>query len=77
MKTAELIDIQGVQVVKLPEEFRFHGPAVSIRKAGDSVILEPLKPETWPPGFFDEIKIEDAAFTRPEQGHMPPAPLLD
>jgi len=77
MKTAEVIDMQGVQVVKLPDEFRFDGPSVSIRKAGEAVILEPVKPETWPPRFFDEIKIDDPAFARPDQGVTPPAPTLD
>lgn len=35
MRTAEIIDMHGVQVVKLPEQFRFHGSSVSIRKAGE------------------------------------------
>lgn len=77
MRTVEVIDIQGVQAVKLPDEFRFCGPSVSIRRAGDAVILEPVKPASWPPGFFDEIRIEDSAFQRPEQGQTPPAPTLD
>jgi virulence-associated protein VagC len=77
MKTAEVMDIQGVQVVKLPDEFRFCGPSVSIRKSGNAVILEPVRPETWPPGFFDEITIEDPAFVRPDQGRTPPSPSFD
>lgn len=77
MKTAEIIDLHGAQVVKLPDEFRFDGPSVSIRKAGEAVILEPMKPAAWPPGFFDMIKIDDPAFARPDQGVTPPAPNLD
>lgn len=67
----------SVQAVKLPDEFRFCGPSVSIRRAGDAVILEPIKPTAWPAGFFEEIKIDDPAFQRPEQGQTPPAPSWD
>ena len=52
MKTVDVIDVQGGQVVKLPDEFRFRDPSVAIRKVGEAVILEPVKPATWPPGFF-------------------------
>ncbi|WP_254511601.1 antitoxin [Anatilimnocola floriformis] len=76
MKTAELIEVHGLQAIQLPNEFRFNGSSVSIRKAGDAVILEPLKPSHWPPGFFEAIRIEDPAFERPDQGEMPPAPIF-
>lgn len=74
MQTAEVFDMHGAQVVKLPDEFRFDGPSVSIRRAGDAVILEPMKPAAWPSGFFDEIRIDDPAFARPDQGETPPVP---
>lgn len=77
MKTIKVIDIEGDQVIKLPEEFRFHDSNISVRKSGEAVILEPVKPTAWPPGFFDEIRIDDPAFVRPDQGPMPPAPVLD
>jgi virulence-associated protein VagC len=77
VKTVEVIDMEGGQVIKLPAEFRFCGSSVSIRKSGDAVILEPVKPEAWPPGFFEAIKIEDPAFARPDQGRTPPAPTWD
>ena len=67
MKIADVIEIQGVQAVKLPDEFRFDPPSVSIRKAGEAVILEPVKSASWPPGFFDDIQIHDPYFSRPEQ----------
>jgi virulence-associated protein VagC len=76
MKTAEVIEVQGEPAIKLPKEFRFSGPSVSIRKEGDAVILEPVKPAAWPPGFFDEIRIDDPAFMRADQGPMPPAPTM-
>jgi virulence-associated protein VagC len=77
MHTAELFDADGTQAVKLPEEFRFRADRVSIRREGDSVILEPVKPLTWPPGFFEAIRIDDPAFARPEQGPVPQIPSLD
>jgi virulence-associated protein VagC len=77
VKTAEVIELQGIQAIKLPEEFRFAGTSVSIRKAGEAVILEPVKPAQWPVGFFEEIRIDDPEFKRPDQGQTPPAPILD
>jgi antitoxin VapB len=77
MKTAEIIHTDGVQAVKLPDEFRFEGDAVTIRREGEAVILEPLKPATWPAQFFDRIRVDDPAFVRPEQGEARAAPSLD
>jgi virulence-associated protein VagC len=77
MKTADIIETGQGQAVRLPEEFRFAVPTVSIRREGEAVILEPLKPTTWPEGFFEKIRIDDPAFVRPSQGAMPPAPSFD
>jgi virulence-associated protein VagC len=74
--TAKLIDIQGMQGIQLPPEFSFEGSMVTIRKVGDAVILEPTKPQSWPEGFFAEIRIADPAFTRPDQGQAPAAPVF-
>jgi hypothetical protein len=30
----------------------------------------------WPEGFFENIRIDDPTFKRPDQGPMPPAPVL-
>jgi len=76
MKTTEVISLDGLQAVKLPNEFRFADAMVSIRKVGEAVILEPVKSKTWPAGFFDAIRIDDPAFTRPQQGETPPAPVI-
>ena len=51
-------------------------------RRGDKVeaivlILEPLKPTAWPEHFFENIRIDDPAFARPDQGLTPPAPVLD
>lgn len=52
MKTTEVISIDGLQAVRLPDEFRFLDATVSICKEGEAVILEPVKSHTWPGGFF-------------------------
>jgi antitoxin VapB len=46
---AKLFTHGGSQAVRLPKAFRFEGAEVSIRRDGESVILEPLKlrPESW------------------------------
>jgi len=77
MKIVELVETRSGQTVPLPEEFRFETPTVSIRRQGDAVILEPLKPHVWPESFFEAIRIDDPAFHRPDQGSTPPAPSLD
>ena len=48
---AELFKNGQGQAVRLPEQFRFEGNAVSIQKVGDSVVLSPL-PDTWD-SFFE------------------------
>jgi antitoxin VapB len=72
MNTAEIMHIGGDQAVKLPEAFRFDADTVSIRRDGEAVILEPVKPATWPDGFFEAIRIDDPKFVRPDQGEAPP-----
>lgn len=76
MTTAQIIELDGTQAVRLPEEFRFASSTVSIRKDGQAVVLEPLKAATWPEDFFDQIHTTDPAFDRPLQGQMPPAPTF-
>ena len=77
MTTAQIIEVDGTQSVRLPDEFRFPSPTVSIRREGEAVILEPLKATTWPADFFEAIHIADPAFARPDQGPMPAAPTLN
>ena len=77
MKTTEVITIDGQQAVRLPDGFRFNDESVSIRKQGEAVILEPVKANSWPSGFFEDIRIDDPAFARPAQGETPPAPSID
>ena len=77
MKTTEVISIDGRQAVTLPDEFRFTDSTVLIRREGKAIILEPVKTETWPASFFEDIRIDDPAFTRPPQGETPPAPSIE
>ena len=77
MITAEIVETSQGQAVRLPDEFRFSTSTVSIRREGEAIILEPLRPSAWPEHFFDTIRIDDPAFVRPEQGLTPPAPRLD
>ena len=67
MKTAEVVDNGHGQTVFLPHEFRFSSTPVAIRREGEAVILEPIKPSRWPDGFFESIRIDDPAFERPYQ----------
>ncbi len=76
MKLAEIVRADGSQSVRLPEGFRMEGDTVSIRRQGEAIVLEPVKPATWPPGCFDRIRIDDPAFARPSQWPVPPAPEL-
>ncbi|MDA1014812.1 MAG: AbrB/MazE/SpoVT family DNA-binding domain-containing protein [Planctomycetota bacterium] len=77
MKTAEVISVDGRQAVRLPDEFRFVEDTVSVRKEGDAVILEPVKSNTWPLGFFEAIRVDDPALVRPPQGETPPALAIE
>lgn len=77
MKTTEVISIDGRQAVRLPDEFRFTAATVSVRKEGEAVILEPVKPQTWPVGFFEAIWVDDVAFVRPPQPEAPSIPAID
>jgi antitoxin VapB len=74
MTTTQVIQTNEGQVVRLPAGFQFSKAEVSIRKEGDAVILEPVKDGSWPVGFFDEIRISDTNFRRPDQGRMPLSP---
>lgn len=76
MKTARVITLADAQAVKLPDEFRFDTDTVSVRRDGEAIILEPAMATTWPKGFFEDIRIDDPAFGRADQGETPPAPTL-
>ncbi len=70
--TATLFTNGRSQAVRIPKELRFEGREVSIRRLGDGVLLVLVKASSWPDGFFESIRIDDANFTRPDQGELPP-----
>jgi len=43
VKTAEVIELQGSQAAKLPDDFRFDSESVWISRQGDAVSLQPMK----------------------------------
>jgi virulence-associated protein VagC len=77
MHTVKVLKTSTGQVIPLPAEYQFETAAVSIRRVGDAVILEPVKPDRWPEHFFEDIRINDPGVVRPDQGSAPPAPTLD
>ena len=60
------------QAVRIPKEMRIDGKRVSIRRLGDGVLVVPIKATSWPEGYFENIRIDDADFARPAQGALPP-----
>jgi hypothetical protein len=52
MATAKLFRNGRSQAFRLPKEFRFDGDAVSVRREGAAVILEPLRARVWPKGYW-------------------------
>ena len=59
------------QAVRIPKGLRFEGKEVSVRRLGDGVLLEPLKADVWPKGYFEGIRIDDPGFERGDQGELP------
>ncbi len=72
MKTATVSHEGECQTVRLPKGFHLSTATVSVRQDGEAIVLEPLKAEAWPEGFFDSLHITDPAFARPDQGQLPP-----
>ena len=74
MKTAKLFANGRSQAVRLPQEFRFEGSEVRIRRFGLGVILEPVAVglETW----FEALDRFDEPFM-PEGRSQPPTPVRD
>ena len=64
--TAKLFWNGRSQAVRLPKEFRFEGDEVSIRRDGESVILEPTRRRSWPSGYWDSWGTVTDDFEAPE-----------
>jgi len=77
MATTKVFQSGDGQAVQLPHGFEFTSSEVAVRREGDAVILEPIKPRNWPINFFENIRIDDPAFERPTQLTMPDAPRLE
>jgi antitoxin VapB len=65
MTTAKLFKNGRSQAVRLPKEFRFLGEEVSIRRAGEKVILEPKRRRAWPRGYWKSWKSVPKDFQAP------------
>jgi virulence-associated protein VagC len=76
MEIATVIHEGESQTVRLPKGFHISTSTVGVRHEGEAIVLEPLHPKTWPVGFFDSIHITDPAFSRPDQGKLPPVKPL-
>jgi len=76
METAAVIHEGEWQTVRLPKGYHIATPTVGVRHEGEAIVLEPMKPTTWPDGFFDSIHIADPGFSRPDQGQLPPVQPL-
>ena len=72
METATVVHEGECQTVRLPKGFYLSTTTVGVRREGEAIVLEPLKPKAWPEGFFDSIHITDPAFLRPDQRQPPP-----
>jgi antitoxin VapB len=77
-KTAALFTSGGSQAVRLPKEFRFSGSAVRIRRAGRSVVLEPLEKRSWAAGFWERLtKLSPLPEDMAVPPSLPPSPHRD
>lgn len=63
------------QAVRLPKAFRFEGDAVSIRREGQTVILEPIAKRPWPPRYWESFGPVAKDFRVPKP--LPPTPHRD
>ena len=54
--------------LRIPGKFKAREGEVSIEQQGKRWIVEPLIPDEWPKDFFEKIRIDDAFFSRPDQG---------
>ncbi|HSK77617.1 MAG TPA: type II toxin-antitoxin system VapB family antitoxin [Thermoanaerobaculia bacterium] len=67
--TAKVLRSGTSQAVRLPEEFRFPAGVeeVAVRRQGDRLILEPIRKEDWPDGFWKAFEGVSPDFERPRQ----------
>ncbi len=76
MKAARLFKNGQSQAVRLPKEFRFKGDQVLVKRAGNALILLPLK-EPWTPLFESLSQFsEDFMVSREQPNQKPRKGLL-
>ncbi len=63
--TAKVFMSGRSQAVRIPKEFRFSTPEVTIVKRGDSLILTPHRAVTWD-SFFSDFTCPDFTLDRTE-----------
>jgi antitoxin VapB len=68
-KTAKIFMNGNSQAVRLPQEFRFEGKEVYIRREGDEVILSP-KPQSWR-DFFESSLCATSDFMETRNDELP------
>ena len=56
MVRARLFSTGRFQVVRLPKDFRFPGDEVTLRREGDSVVMEPVRKRAWPRGYWKRLE---------------------
>ena len=56
MARAKLFRNGRSQAVRLPKEFRFPGDEVTLRREGDSVVMEPVRKRAWPRGYWKRLE---------------------
>ncbi|HEY4115168.1 MAG TPA: type II toxin-antitoxin system VapB family antitoxin [Rhizomicrobium sp.] len=76
IKTAKLFKSGRSQAVRLPKEFRFEGTEVRVRRDGQAVVLEPVKPpkRDWKAFWADIDRLVQGKFMEDgrDQPPMPP-----
>ena len=76
MKTAQLLQDGQIQVVRLPEEYRFQGSSVLINKVGSCVVLMPEQ-DPWKPMFEAGRHFSHDFMATRDQGVQPDREDLD
>lgn len=61
----------GFPIVRLQAELHLPVDRVSQRRLGNGVLLAPVKAATWPPGYFENIRITGESFKRPDRETPP------
>jgi virulence-associated protein VagC len=50
------------QIVRFPIGFQLPGAPVMLRRKGDAVVIAPMRPKTWPRGYWSRLRTMKADF---------------